>query len=1279
MSSVGQALGMAVGGVIGAFTPVGFIVGAQIGGMVGGYLDPPKGPNTQGPRLTDLKQQTASYGVPIPRLYGKDAVFGNVFWIENNQIKEVATKKKTGGKGGGSKGSVTEYTYFGTFAVGVCLGPVSAIKRIWLNGKLFYVGASSDMSTIVWSTQVEQYFTAYLGTDDQQPDPRMQAALGVNATPAFRGLCYLVFKDLPLADYGNTIVGTQVKVEVLKNATSGPAVIYTTTAFGGTTYPHIANLDDGLISINVVRTGDYIRRFQAGFAIADQIAGNVLFQNPGSYVEYTLAWGNVGLFAGRYYYAQHNQSADGLLGWGELEYRTGPYRMELINGARIDAGIIADRVANGYSATWSPRVVTQDVRGLGLFVIDHNARWYFIDADGVVFASGPSSGIGTGYGDYAFSSGNGEANYAFGCAAFDSLYMRYARPEAGSATEGLLHTYVVDASGTLVQEHFVSSLGWPNNITRVGSIYLLGNVVAMQFGANNFAVVDLESISETATNVRDIVSAECALSRFLDPTDIDVSELERAITGYTVSSVGQLRTPLEQLQAFYPFDVFQDGYKIRFRPRGGASLATYDVSDLVIEGQGDAILTRVRETDSRLPVRVSIKYSDAGREYDLSEQYAERHDGDLANVRTIELPIVMSANEAAGVAQRLLNLYWLERYENGFTLPPTARKHQPSDVITLTTPDETLLVRLTTAEDYPDARLACTARLAGQTLYSPAAVGEVTAAPSEVLVPNGPTMSALLDIPYLMSGMDQAGFVAAMYSPMPSWSGGAFYNSNDGGESWNAIRAITENATAGRATTVLGAAASYQIVDAINTVTIRLNHGTLASVTLLAMFNGANHFALGAHGRWEICAAQTVTDHGDGSYTLSNLMRGRYGTEQYASTHTSTDTFVLLDSADLAFITVPVGNIGLQKLWRAVGRDKALDSASDIAFTYTGENLECRSPIRLRGHRDPGTLDWHFGWVPRSRMPVEPFSGVATPLGETSEAYEMEIWDAGYTTLKRTITGLTSPSAIWKQAQQMADFGDTPLNVAVNVYQMSPTVGRGHPLKASLAHSLSADPYIDNLVLGMHMSGANGSTTFTDVCGKTVTVYGNTQVAVTANFPAGAAAFDGAGDYIAVADHPDLDFGSGDFAICLDIETTQTLIYATAIGRPWGVAPYTGGWYLIINMSATAGSLAVCWADYATAGPFMVGPTSAHRDGSRHRVAWTREGNVHRLFFDDVQVATTTTALAFGNSSLPLVIGLDPTFAGRDYNGKVAELTMFKGTSRGGASFVPPAIPFVEP
>lgn len=1275
MSSVGQALGMVVGGVIGAFVPGSYIaLGASIGGMIGSAIDPPKGPNTQGPRLSDLKQQTSSYGVPIPRIYGKDAVFGNVFWIENNRIKEVATKKKTGGKGGGSKGSVTEYSYYGTFALGVCLGPVAAIKRIWLNGKLFYVGKSSDLVTIVGSTQVEQYFTAYLGTDDQMPDPRMQAALGVNGTPAYRGLCYIVFKDIALADYGNTIVGMQIKVEVLKNATSGPAVIYTTTAFGGTTYPHIANLDDGLISINACRTGDYVRRYQAGWAIADQIAGDVLFQNPGGYVEYTLAWGNVGLFNGRYYYACHNQSSNGLLGYGELVYKTGPYRMELV-GTRIDAGIIANRVANGYSATWSPRVVTVDTRGLGLFVIAHDARWYFIDADGVVFSSGSSSGIGTGYGDYCFSSGNGEANYAYHCAAFDSLYMRYAR--ATGSNTGTVTTWIVDSTGTLVPEHYVSTLSFPINSTDVGSIYLLGNVVAAQFGANLFAIVDLESISETATNVRDIVSAECALSRFLDPTDIDVSELDRAITGYTVGSVGQLRAPIEQLQAFYPFDVFQDGYKIRFRPRGGASLATYDTADLVIEGQGDAILTRVRETDSQLPVKVSIKYSDVAREYDLSEQYAERHDGDLANVRVIELPIVMSANEAAGVAQKLLYLYWLERYDISFTLPPTARRHQPSDIITLTTPDETLLVRLVTVEDFPDGRLGCTARLAGQTLYTPVAVGEVTAAASEVLTANGPTMAQLLDLPYLMSGMNESGFVGAMYSPITSWPGGVLYNSNDGGESWDAIRAITENATVGMATTVLGAPASYLIVDAASSVTVRLNHGTLASVTLLAMFAGANHFALGVNGRWEICAAQTVVANSDGTYTLSNLMRGRYGTEQYGGVHALGDVFVLLDQADLQFITVPVGSIGLQKLWRAVGKDKTLDSAADIPFTYAAENLECRSPIRLRGNRNPSTLDWTLECTPRSRTPVEPFSGVPTPLGETSEAYEVEIWDATFSTLKRTISGLTSKSAIWTQAQQIADFGSKQGTVFCRWYELSSVVGRGYALSGSLTHTLGADPFIDSVVFGLHMDGTNGSTTFTDVRGKTVTANGNAQLTTTSpKFGTSCATFDGAGDYLTIADHDDFDFGSSDITIDFWFKSTQTTSNVGLVGRSWA-GGYTGGWGFQLNGN-NSGPLTLYWADYSTGSVFMQGSGTGHRDGNWHHVAWTRSGNVHRLFLDGVQVATTTTSANFGPSTQILAIGTDPYFGGRDFSGQIDDLRITRAC-RWTSAFTPPTEAFPDP
>ena len=70
--SVGQWVGTIVGAVIGFWTGGTSYValGAAVGGAIGGAIDPPKGPKIVGPRLSDLSVQTASYGAPIPRVYG---------------------------------------------------------------------------------------------------------------------------------------------------------------------------------------------------------------------------------------------------------------------------------------------------------------------------------------------------------------------------------------------------------------------------------------------------------------------------------------------------------------------------------------------------------------------------------------------------------------------------------------------------------------------------------------------------------------------------------------------------------------------------------------------------------------------------------------------------------------------------------------------------------------------------------------------------------------------------------------------------------------------------------------------------------------------------------------------------------------------------------------------------------------------------------------------------------------------------------------------------------
>ncbi len=83
----------------------------------------------------------------------------------------------------------------------------------------------------------------------------------------------------------------------------------------------------------------------------------------------------------------------------------------------------------------------------------------------------------------------------------------------------------------------------------------------------------------------------------------------------------------------------------------------------------------------------------------------------------------------------------------------------------------------------------------------------------------------------------------------------------------------------------------------------------------------------------------------------------------------------------------------------------------------------------------------YWGWVRRTRLNGDWKDAVDVPLSEESERYEVDIMSG--VTLKRTITGLTSPTASYTAAQQVTDFGSAQASILVNVYQLSTAVGRG--------------------------------------------------------------------------------------------------------------------------------------------------------------------------------------------------------------------------------------------
>ncbi|MEP9359331.1 phage tail protein [Sphingomonas sp. KR3-1] len=181
---------------------VGGPVGAAIGSMVGNYIDhnilfKPKG--REGPRLSDLKLQTSSYGTQIPKLFGTMRVAGSVIWATD--LAEHRTRE-SGGKG---QASTTTYSYSASLAVALSARPILGVGRIWADGQLLR-GAAGDF-------KARTGFRLYLGSEDQPADPLIVAAEGAGQAPAHRGIAYAVFEDLELGPWGNRIPSLTFEVE----------------------------------------------------------------------------------------------------------------------------------------------------------------------------------------------------------------------------------------------------------------------------------------------------------------------------------------------------------------------------------------------------------------------------------------------------------------------------------------------------------------------------------------------------------------------------------------------------------------------------------------------------------------------------------------------------------------------------------------------------------------------------------------------------------------------------------------------------------------------------------------------------------------------------------------------------------------------------------------------------------------------------------------------------------------------------------------------------------
>ncbi|HCF24637.1 MULTISPECIES: phage tail protein [unclassified Novosphingobium] len=186
----------AVGTLIGG--PLVGALGAMAGSAIDAKIFGPKGGSREGPRLSELKLTTSSYGAPIPRHFGRMRVAGQMIWATDL----VEQKDKQGG--GKSGPSVTNYSYSVSLAVALSSRPLLGIGRIWADGKLLR-GEAGDL-------KVGGTLRFHDGAGDQSLDPLIASAEAAGQCPAYRGIAYAVFEDLQLSEFGNRIPALSFEV-----------------------------------------------------------------------------------------------------------------------------------------------------------------------------------------------------------------------------------------------------------------------------------------------------------------------------------------------------------------------------------------------------------------------------------------------------------------------------------------------------------------------------------------------------------------------------------------------------------------------------------------------------------------------------------------------------------------------------------------------------------------------------------------------------------------------------------------------------------------------------------------------------------------------------------------------------------------------------------------------------------------------------------------------------------------------------------------------------------
>ena len=1124
---------------------------------------------SEGPRLSDLRVSSSTYGSLIPEVYGQCRVGANMIW--NNPIREQKKKKKQG-KGGSY---YNEYTYYCDFAMAFCQGPIAQVRRVWADGKLIYdtTGASEAFQ----SGKYRMRF--YLGGEDQLPDSIILASKGEGNTPAYRGLAYVLFENAPLADFGNRLPQMAAEVynpgDAVGAGASGMAQAIsrpTDTSFdfsagaidwsSGYLYQRgQIGVDTGILRTDVTTAAQ--DRFVTVESMGLPAQDSVYYRNSVERVLGCLSDGTVIVsYGGPNNYALvgaldpvslTSVGSVGVVGPGEVPGDPSPTIPTA--APRATPALASDgnrfamlgQVGNGRaSCVFFEKGEKGGLMQVGRAKVDEPRAICAVgDGSNLFYIIAQEGGIvnGTGVGIYEFNPYPAPTMtklYSFNNADVPgSNYITAGSCVFDNSSPGVIFTCNAGLNGQVVAKFSIDTgqMAWvKSKLPAVGSFMntrLLNGELVFATGSTLYGIntdtgewidrdadayADVEDdydkddgangvpitgpgvntnlqgydslrgvvvtpngvigsgfVTGSGVTLASIVGTILRKGDFTSK-DFDLSALATTfVRGYGWASATDIKSIIDELKKLYQFDLIESNGRLVARMRGGNEIGAvnFEIPQNVLGSTSMEAMdfweeTRMSEAD--LPERVTLAYMNIDEDFETSTARSMRISSPVPTMFSrqqlaMQVNIVATPNEAKDIVHRILYSQWLERTKHETRLPWAFLDIDPSDTIKVSMNDgRTYFSRVHTTE--VGANYAIEVEAFGQD--SGAYEAETTAdgggaGRTDTVTLSKPAKVFILNTPLLRDADDSAGGFSRYYSAVgqvarATFNGATVLRSTNGVDfdelyaepsevEWGVVRHKLAPPPYG-----------YEALDWVNQIVVypAVKWFEVFSITDDELWSGANLIVVGD----EVIQFRDAIENEDGSWTLSNLLRGRRGTEYACDKHGDGETLIFLDATTVEGQGDTINARGQSRVFKGVAPGQSINATPTTSLIYEPRDLMPYAPADIRrAIANPAAdSDITLTWARRTRLGGNLMDGTpVVNLAEAEERYEVYILNAPFdgdrsrgleppaASVKRMFNTI-DPTVVYTTAMQAEDGHVTNLDMLhVVIYQMSGAVGRGFP------------------------------------------------------------------------------------------------------------------------------------------------------------------------------------------------------------------------------------------